>query len=1398
MDVLFQESAFDNNLSSLYKKSLSQSIPIRYMIIQNKSGNVTQLSGALSLQDPNLQFISVFQYVRNKITNQPSLTLEEIREDLREISGGEFNDLDIIWIWITVLAQDNKLNDPTLLQQINAYLNSIKEPKQFDSINAVYSEYTNIWKPAFQREVNEDLAVLRKYTENQQELLRTEPVTNSGLRINSAVVYLEYPTEPDVNPLPDIFSSAKNSYLIPFIQYNIEAVKGKDSKAQRYYKIFHGKSSELNPDYGNVLIDTGTFLQDQTIYMGIWIGPPGNDLEEQNQARLSDRKSFQEASISYDPFANKIRVTIDSPRNENINESVMLKRLQAHFPSLGNFSNLSSFSSLGNFSNPDNLELKEAKVSGSFEMFGTDTSEPFFSYLVMNDPIFSAYLFLNDKTKTFPLKKNFEIYYRGTTNKLSKSEVRQKSGALVAAILTQKIIPSGTVISYLDGKGQRITLPLPSDTISVEVTIKRANSRKIAEQFLNVLTRLNRIYLNKGLQIKDRYRAFVPEYDPAKSLEKKMTSGVAVSVSKPTEKIEAQRAPDAIVDPKNTLPIQGNTKLKRLKAYAPDLFKKEYARDCQRPRQPEPVRPENVSFYRSQQIMVDGKVEYREVLEMLNLDETAYYYFICEPAKGVFKHPYPHLKENTDPNKVYPQVPCCFAKRPSIPTASKIHRNTAKKGYRNKGSKPIDSGKEGELEIRMSDFFKPAAASDESEFIRMGIPFGTNSFLHCLFVATQHPEYYASPDQDEYVNQFRQKLFTPGMAQSGTLQPAVAKQELYDFTLDEIQAQATNNEIFFDPLKFYRLIEALFNCTIYVFAQKDRGLDGLKINFLRIPRHKHFHVRPPPNLDHPVVLINLNWSSKTNRLYPHCELIVEKSEFGTRRLFKKKMNRLLYPAYEFVARTLTWQILDSGMDNKKDEVPALTLRENIYSKMNYLTVFGEIPVVAQFIDSAGKARMFALAPEVDPAQNTFTKLRIFVEVPPTAPLNVVEFSPKNISNLLPPPEKVIELFGEPVSITTNTDHTQVIGLWFRMTDLEFGLYCPCANFSLAEFLQNYPEIRQNSELDALTIRIPRSAEAVGESGSPGEKSVTKEVSPLQQFRLLKRSANFISQILKYLYLVDKSPDLNTFLSTYLIGRSPTDTRNSFQIYAQNILKLQRILPVGTSQQILAQLHQQIPSVVVDTGSTGFRIVVNDRKMLEGIIYQLRMFKDQVEGLNISPSKLRELQNYYSDRDDYFFDPDSQFLISSPAEFEAWKNAYILSNSQQKRVLQELRDNIQTSIDKANYSYQTPYIYQQSGNNVVNASADPSLDNFYLIQNVAGSNFDRAIAVALNWKKKMENSGFATDPYQPIDTKYPVHKIYGISPSGKIILNTDNSQGQDNYLEILIYDDQRYAAMLPLS
>jgi len=1328
---LTQRNSYDNSITYLYKQAINLSVPVRFVLIKPTVNLRMKHVDTFDLNDDEeVEFITVFDYIKNKVKANPTIKLIDIWNILKNTRGDQFNALDLLSIWFHTFPEYSE-EDTERLEEINDYLISITEISKhsiYISIREIINKYYQKWKIQYAEEYHKDFNILLDYIKYQQELINIVPAQHSPLDIDMVSVNYIYPTENGTDLLPDIFNNSKTSLVIPYIQYNVVSTNSYAETVNRYYKIFKPYQSIDNINYANVIPKTTEIYKEKTIYYNIWNQEYTND---EVIYRNSTKESYDLSSITYLPDLGILKVTITSPYTDKINEWTMIERFHEHVKIL-------KF--------PDKDNLQETKISGSFYIYNIFLNEHILFHMLTNDKLFNTYLYLEEMKKSFAEKNQITIYYRGTS---VSDKNKNKVKSMASANITANILSSGSVIKILTPTGSSDYV-LETDTYVIKIKITKALNRKVTDQFIDILTKLFGKYLLQDVRqhIYNMYIKIIPE--SGESFEKGFMyqSPVKLDIQTPTKLI------------KHTVSSKSDGKLKNLKNQFPIIFKYEYSRDCQKPYQPIIIPNSEKDNY-----------EYVLPYPHKDMDKPFLFYFGCS-QDSVYKYPGYVFANVYHKKDQYPYLPCCYKTTGNMELKENTKVTTkpnVKNSYIFSSEKILDSYRLGELLSPQVENFLQLYNDGRGKFMRYGVPKSINSFIHCVALALD-PQYSESINKEDYVVKIRKILSDP----DNGYYPEVLKQELYDYSIDEIHKLLLDPNEYFDPLKYYRILEIYYECNIYIFTLNEFNKEHKqKTSLLQLPRHKYFYVKSKSNYNNTVLIVRNLGTSADFLINPQSELIINQDSNDITFWFDQRMNDLLYNGFQFVSRTLIWQI----------ENDTFNCYENMYSSISYTGMFKNMKIYGQIIDNSGKTRMFA-----SKHGNTHPYI-IYMCVPPTAPLNIPSFDIDTIDpSKLPSYSKIMKLFDSTnlISVTLSPTQDNITGLWYTMGDITYGLYFPCKDYSWKKFHKSYPNITHNIELLSLTIQIPRYS----------------FISPIQRITILEKSASFIEQIVKYLYLVSVETKYSTISTQILPCLSSIDTvslfltdicvmntssTDSLQIY--NMSQINRILPIGTVPQILAELCTQVPLVFPDN-----TLLLYDFLMCQSLYYKLNKFIRSIAKLDIKAIDLRQLKDYYKNKSDFNFNPHTEYFLTSLNEFNDWYTIHVKTSNDQQRLFQKLGHTIQTHIDPNSFPYKEPYIYQISDNSSNLISLNPLNDKFYLIQNVAEGNYKRAINVADTWNNQKLNLGFLADEYQDI---LPVHMIYSLTSSRHIIIDIDRTEKHSTYLHILRYPSNFYSALLPI-
>ena len=429
--------------------------------------------------------------------------------------------------------------------------------------------------------------------------------------------------------------------------------------------------------------------------------------------------------------------------------------------------------------------------------------------------------------------------------------------------------------------------------------------------------------------------------------------------------------------------------LRKLKDLAPDAFVEGYANFCDVKKRPLPIEQEDIDDYIKNKVKEYG----------LKGEEANHYKkhaVLTFPVNGEDLHlvcdhpedPYPYLKSTLNSKKLsalnkeqYEELPCC---KKIAPKATKTIKKEAT--HLTSASVIFNPGSTGEIDANIK-YLLQNYNTDKNNFIRLGIvaPGDPYSFIHCLGLATDDPQYINTKNKDKYVDMILDQLKKISV---------VAKQELYDMSVNEI-ALSLDKIDFFDPDLYYRLLEEYYNVNIYVFNTS-----------LVLPRFKEFHTRALRQK--PSVLIYKNDNQ--------CELIINVlSETHKMLIFDHTMSKYCHQFLQSVLNTYTF------VNNQN-----IKTHHNLYYHANHLTFIPNI--VSQYIDENGK--MAGLTIKVN---NKLMSILTLPSQPENLPIDLTihRIDVKDVFNIMTQKHTG-------VTVSNNL----ITGLWYRIYDVEFGEYIP--------------------------------------------------------------------------------------------------------------------------------------------------------------------------------------------------------------------------------------------------------------------------------------------------------------------------------------------------------------------
>ena len=477
---------------------------------------------------------------------------------------------------------------------------------------------------------------------------------------------------------------------------------------------------------------------------------------------------------------------------------------------------LSSIRNLGSII-PRNIN--ETRVNGSFYFPNHNMNKYVIADLIMNNSMFSSLMSINESEKATKKKESVYIHFYNS-----------QIGNLTAN-LTEKIATRND--PELKGKNKS---EFKEGSYYIRVKITSAQNINSVKEFQKLFSKLMVIYDQEYKTIVDFYSQYIKDFGKIETKEKIIPKKLSI------------------------------------KDIAPEVFVTGYPQRCTKP-------PTIIEDDEIKKALEDG----HEIMTYPKKEESTYNFpsrnYICKEYDNA---KFPGLRENPLENSdTVPYLPCCYKKTHSKPGCGSILRNyevgetiTEKKNEAQdliKTKKFASQDSYGRLPENMQKLFEIFDYDEEYTYVRKGMYNGNSSFLECVMEGME-TDILSVKNTEEYLFAKRKEMATPENA-------ALCRQEMYDYTIEEIINIIGNSDIYMNPSLFTSLLEQYFDCNIFVFnRQKEDGE-------LIVPRHSQAYYKNKS--EHNCILIYEHNGSNADRgTYKgsHCELIVKWKKSDTKDL----------------------------------------------------------------------------------------------------------------------------------------------------------------------------------------------------------------------------------------------------------------------------------------------------------------------------------------------------------------------------------------------------------------------------------------------------------------------------------------------------------------------------------
>lgn len=530
--------------------------------------------------------------------------------------------------------------------------------------------------------------------------------------------------------------------------------------------------------------------------------------------------------------------------------------------------------------------------------YATGFNKAVFADLITNSDVFSSLLYFDENSKSVLDKKRYVYYhdagdFTGLNNYVDKlaSDNKTSFGKHSSAIT----ITMTDTITDVDSR--------------IDVRVSRASTEIQIERFMVLFSYLYSMYIREKNKVIDRY---VLLYKPAnfKKYEKKATV--------------------------KHIDIKTGKRLKLLEQHNPAAFKHGgYSSKCQPKRRQPYLVPKNEldkvrkQFKEAEPKELAKELEQHGLLEWPTNSGDWYACYPREPDDDEKRHIWPGLiKQNEKASNYdkYPLLPCCFIANQFTKKGSKKADDTEPEdtGAEDQFDRPLSSNKPTPrgryaelpyyLQIAVENAGYTLVEYRKKMFLpilRYGVIEGLDSMVHCMEKAF-NDDYSAMTIDDKKA---RVKDVLDTLSQKDDEWLVVCKQEMYDYSYDDIRESLTNADTYIDPDMYINLFAKHYDCNIIVFKVDEQNPKGE----VALPRFSKAHLSYKFNPKTETVVI-VKMQSKRARVgsalggFYQCELVVKYEKNGINYVFDSK-DKFIIKCYDILSKINDVYIISANSDN---------------------------------------------------------------------------------------------------------------------------------------------------------------------------------------------------------------------------------------------------------------------------------------------------------------------------------------------------------------------------------------------------------------------------------------------------------------------------------------------------
>ena len=591
-----------------------------------------------------------------------------------------------------------------------------------------------------------------------------------------------------------------------------------------------------------------------------------------------------------------------------------------------------------------NLDLTEPTtigLNGSFLINNiiNQMKKPYNKYvlsdLIMNDEIFSNYMTLSELEKT--QKKRFFVYFHDEDNKISSE------------------------FSLVDKH--------------LKISVIKCKNLKNIVKFQEILSRLLVIYSKS-------YDSIIEYYVPYVDLTKYESTEVIKQIK--------NKAPAIFLSSEANCPTNGKpTIIKTEEEYNDALDNNKQIM----------VFPKNISKKDNEtplNFLIDHENENRKIYKFVCNDEKQKYpgvkigknsdvpLFPCcyetdqKNKKSKLKYlPYFDIIDNTNKHKFKFEEENVDVEEENVDIEEEVEGEVEEQKKKKlklkkikKGNGILSNGDYGNLPTELNTFFSEIDTNIKHSYVRKGVEKGINSFIQCIVECIEEEEIkYINLLEDEEDRNKRLDEYLRTDYQDVRYELlqflSVCKQECYMENIETIDEIIRNNNQYFDPTKFIRLLEYKYDVNIFIF-HRDR--ESTKETMI-LPNHQNQYYKFLNKKKCIFIYEHYGTSRAASKeKIPQCEIIMRIDETDDKN-------------YEYMfdfSSDIVTNILN--IYKHLDNIIYYEDKERIFREKNTGEIFlKNNKVVSQVVDIFGKTRVIII--EID-------HKKYAINIVPIPPLNV--------------------------------------------------------------------------------------------------------------------------------------------------------------------------------------------------------------------------------------------------------------------------------------------------------------------------------------------------------------------------------------------------------------------------